>query len=185
MSSQIDDMSIQRVIQAAALLWCCFAFSSPSNDSGTLNWLSFEEAVEMTKEDPKLIMVDVYTEWCGWCKRMDATTFKHAEVVAYLKEKFHVVKFDAEQKEDINFQGHKLEFVESGRRGYHQMAYSLLDGKMSYPSVVFLDEKMQRITISPGYQNGPDFLIILKFIGEKAYLNQSFQDFKTAYQSKG
>ncbi len=55
------------------------AFAQNANEgqlvSKTVRWLSWEEAIELSKEDPRKIVIDVYTEWCGWCKKMDKTTF--------------------------------------------------------------------------------------------------------------
>ena len=39
----------------------------------TLTWISFEQAVELQKKEPRKILIDVYTDWCGWCKKMDKT----------------------------------------------------------------------------------------------------------------
>lgn len=176
-------MRISTYLKAFCFVALSLAFSSAPDAGGPVKWISFEEAVKANTETPKLVMVDTYTDWCGWCKRMDATTFKDPKVVAYLGEHFYSVKFDAEQKETLFFKGHEFKYIENGRRGYHQMAYSLLDGKMSYPSIVFLDEEMNRITISPGYQSGADFIVVLKFVVEKAYLTQSFDDFKVGLGS--
>ncbi|MBK7335110.1 MAG: DUF255 domain-containing protein [Saprospirales bacterium] len=65
---------------------------------GDLKWHTWEEAVAANKKEPRKILVDVYTDWCGWCKRMDATTFQDQTVMDYLKKNFYAVKLDAEQK---------------------------------------------------------------------------------------
>jgi len=142
-----------------------------------VKWYTWEEAIEASKENPKKIFIDVYTDWCGWCKRMDANTFSKAEVAKYLNENFYPVKFDAEQKEPIEFDGHTFEFVKSGRRGVHTLAYSLLDGKLGYPAVVYLDEEMRRITVSPGYREADQMMNELRFIGEEHYKNSTYEEF--------
>lgn len=160
-------------------LFAFFAFTTPHTSTAVneINWMTWEEAIEASKENPKKIFIDMYTDWCGWCKRMDASTFKQKEVVKYMNEHFYAVKFNAEQKEDVVYDGHTFKFVNSGRRGYHQLAASLLDGKLGYPSFVYMDEQQRRITISPGYKDANRMLLELKFIGGDHYKDTQFQNF--------
>ena len=144
-----------------------------------VKWLSFEEAVAQAKIDPKPIFIDVYTDWCGWCKKMDKATFSEEKIATMLENDFYPVKFNAEQKESINFNNHEFKFIANGRKGYNELAVALLDGKLSYPSVVFLNEKMERITILPGYRGPDDFYPILQFIGSGAYQKQSFEEYSS------
>lgn len=138
-----------------------------------IKWYTFEEAVEMNKTQPKKFLIDVYTDWCGWCKVMDKKTFTNDQVKAYVNEHFYAVKLDAEQKEEIIFNENKFEYVaNAGRRGIHTLAYSLLDGKMSYPSIVYLNEKFERIAIAPGYKTPEQIMSDLEFAAEEKYLKQ-------------
>ncbi|MFK7935076.1 MAG: thioredoxin family protein [Saprospiraceae bacterium] len=137
-----------------------------------IKWYTFEEAVEMNKTQPKKFLVDVYTDWCGWCKVMDKKTFTDNKVKAYVNEHFYAVKLDAEQKEAIQFNDNKFEFIaNAGKRGIHTLAYSLLDGKMSYPSIVYLNEKFERIAIAPGYKTPEQIMGDLTFAAEEQYKN--------------
>lgn len=159
-----------------------FIFALPAfSQQTTVKWYSFEEAVELNKEEPKKVLIDVYTDWCGWCKKMKKNTFNHPEIAKYINENFYAVRFDAEGEKEITFRGKT--FVKSGDRSRspHQLAIALLQGKMSYPSVAYLDENNQLITTVPGYYSPKDIEPILKFFVEDAYKNQSFQDFKNNY----
>ena len=139
--------------------------------------MSWEEAVQKasTEAQPKKMFIDVYTDWCGWCKKMDKDTFQDAEVAAYMRENFYMVKLDAEQKEPIEFKGKTYTFVASGRRGYHQLAAALLQGKLSYPTVVFLDENLKMLSPVPGYQKPDAFLKIARYFGENIYRDTSWE----------
>ena len=149
-----------------------------STVSAQIEWISWEEAIEKSKTEPKKILVDVYTEWCGWCKRMDKTSFQDDEVVAYVQQNFYAVKLDAEQQATINYDGHQFDYDETvGRRGVHQLAVALLDGRMSYPSIVYLDDEQHRITISPGFKPAENLLHELRYIGGEHYTSSTFEDF--------
>ncbi len=143
-----------------------------------ITWVTWEEAVALNKKEGKKIFVDMYTDWCGWCKRMDATTFRNKEVINAISKDFYAVKFDAEQKEPIEFRGTKFEFTKAGRRGAHGLAVALLDGRLGYPSFVYLDEKLDRITISPGFKKPDGILPELSWVAGGHYKTQTFDEFK-------
>jgi thioredoxin-related protein len=124
---------------------------------------------------PKKIFLDIYTGWCGWCKKMDATTFKNPVVVKAMNTYYYPVKLDAEMSDTITFNNHTFSNPNpkpiKGRRGTHQLAASLLDNQMSYPSYVIMDENTSRMTIYKGYKKEGDMLSILTFFGTNQYLN--------------
>lgn len=149
-----------------------------ANETAQVKWYTWDEAIKAAEKSPKKVFVDVYTQWCGWCKKMDQTTFADPKVAAYLNKNFYPVKFDAEQKESINYKNNVLKYrADVGRRGLHELAYALLDGRTSYPSYVYLDEKQDRITISPGYKEAGPFLKELKFISEEHYKTTTYDDY--------
>lgn len=154
-----------------------------NNRAQEVTWLSWSEAATLAETDknPKKIFVDVYTDWCGWCKKMDKDTFQNAEVAAYMEDNFYMVKLDGEGKEPIEFKGKTYKFVPSGRKGYHEFAAALMQGKLSYPTTIFLDEEMNMLSPVPGYQKPGPFLNIAKYFGDNIYLEK---DWKT-YTSKG
>ncbi|HPG05407.1 MAG: DUF255 domain-containing protein [Saprospiraceae bacterium] len=145
-----------------------------------IHWITWDEAVKLNASNPKKVFVDVYTDWCGWCKRMDATTFKDPKVVEYISNNYYAVKLDAEQKDDIVFQGNTFKWIAAGRNGIHQLAYALLDGKMSYPSYVTLDESFARILISPGYKQVDGLMKELVYANEEKYKTMTFAEFQKA-----
>ena len=90
------------------LLTISVLFTTHSNSvaqSTEIKWMSLSEVETAMKKKPKKIFVDVYTDWCGWCKRLDATTYKDAAVVKYINENFYSVKLDAEMKQPVTYQG--------------------------------------------------------------------------------
>ncbi len=147
-------------------------------DEPTIKWYTWEEAMEENKKNPKKIYIDIYTKWCGPCKMMDRQTFSDPEVINYINKHFYPIKFDAEQKEDIQYDGFTFKFIKNGRRGVHYLAYSLLEKKVMYPSSVFLDEKMNRISIVPGYVDAHKFMKLLKFHTEEHYKKVTWERYE-------
>jgi len=139
--------------------------ASPTSSEITateIKWYTLEEALEAQEKNDKKIFIDMYTDWCKWCKVMDQKTFTDQAVIQYMNENFYAVKFNAEQKEAINFKGKKYDFIKSGRRGIHGLAFELMDRSASYPSFVLLDEKLDRLGYIKGYKAPAQFLSLLK-----------------------
>jgi uncharacterized protein YyaL (SSP411 family) len=163
-------------ILATGMFMMNSAFQNKGN-ADKIKWLTWEQAQEANKKAPKKIFIDVYTDWCGWCKRMDASTFQDDGVANYINKNFYAVKLDAEQKADIQFGDKTFKFLAQGARGVHEFAYALLDGKLGYPAYVFLNEKNERIMISPGYKEAPALMKELEFSFGEHYKTKSFEDY--------
>ncbi len=148
-----------------------------------IRWYSFEEAYQMNKKKPKKIFIDVFTDWCGWCKKMDAETFTNPTISEYMMDHFYCVKLNAERKDTVIIDGVKFTNPNpTGRRSTHQLAVELLKGNMSYPSYVFLNEKSQWLTVVSGYQVAKDFEPILHYFGEDAYQKTPWEDFRASFE---
>ena len=148
-----------------------------------VKWMTFEEALEKSKTEKRKIFIDVYTDWCGWCKVMDKNTFSEANVAKILNEDFYPVKFNAEQRESIVFNGTTFKFVANGNSGYHELAAALLNNKLSYPTVVFLDEEFRMIQPLAGYMKPTEFHPIIQFIGKDHYKTVTWKDWQGQYKS--
>lgn len=166
------------------ILLSIFALSlSAQDEKAGINWMTIEEAEAAAKDEPRKLIIDVYTDWCGWCKRMDKTTFSNPVIVDYVNEHYYAVKLNAEQKDSISFRGYNFKFVKQGRRGYHELAAALLNGKMSYPSIVYMDENLDMIQAIPGYQDAKSLEKIIKYFGENRHTELSFEDYQKDFES--
>jgi thioredoxin-related protein len=145
-------------------------------DNSPVQWYSIETADSLRGKTPKKMFIDVYTDWCGWCKVMDKNTFTDPKVAAYLNKYFYSVKLNAEQTTPIKFDGHTFTFMPEYRS--HELAIALLQGKMSYPNIVYMNEQGQPIQAVPGYQTPDVILPILVFFAENHYQQLSWEDYQ-------
>lgn len=148
------------------------------SDSKFVNWLTWNQALKAREKFiadnkqsidegkllPKKIFIDISTSWCGWCKKMDQTTFRDPAIVDYLNNGYFPVKMDGEMKDTIVFNNHTfINQNPSVARGTHTLPGSLLDWKLSYPSYVIMDENLNRAAVYAGYKPSEDLLGILLF----------------------
>ena len=126
----------------------------------SIQWMKFEEAIAANAKNPKMILVDVYTDWCGWCKKMDKDTFTDPRVIAHFQKNFYAVKLNAEDtNRKFPFMGKTFSEAE--------MAASMRVN--SYPNFVVIEPGLQNIAQLPGYREPEAFLAGLAELIEKAF----------------
>ena len=152
---------------AAFVLLVVFAGTVTSGDKSRLQWFSFEKGVAEAKRTDKKMIVDVYTDWCSWCKRMDADTYSDAGVASYLQEKYVLVRLNAEAKTKQNYNG----------KQYTEQELAGEFGVSGYPTTLFFKPDGTGITAVPGYADAAQFKTILSYIAEDHYLNTKFEDY--------
>lgn len=172
----MKQLSIATTIIALATIFSSWKVAE-NEAAEKINWVTLEDADKLRQAEPRKILIDVYTDWCGWCKRMDATTFRDPELVKYVNQNYYAVKLDAEQKEPITIGGKTYEYDESaGRRGVHEIASELLQGKLSYPTIVFLDQNMNMIQPLPGFRSADEMQPILEYLATEAYKSTPWEE---------
>lgn len=163
-----------------------FAASAVFAQTPDVKWMKIEDAYKGTQSKiKKKVFVDVYTDWCGWCKRMDQTTFQDDIVKKIMNKYYYSVKLDAEDTRDITIGGTTYKNPNPGqRRSSHQFAAALLNGRMSYPSFVILDENFKAITIIPGYIEAREFEKILWYFTSNDYTKYSYEKYGEIYEKE-
>lgn len=153
---------------ALCILLCVPVTScSSGGKEGSPPWNTLTQAVDAGASSGKVILVDVYTDWCGWCKRMDKDVYADASVGAYLQQNFVIAKLNAESSTSHTFNGANATEREIAKAW----------GVTGYPATVFLTAKAEPITVVPGYIPKETFLKVLEYIHTESYKSVSWEDF--------
>lgn len=135
----------------------------------SLEWLPFDEALDRAVAEGKPLLIDFYTDWCHWCKVMDAKTFGDAEVAAVLATDFVLCRIHAEDsKKSVRYRDAL----------YTNVQFTQAMNVRGFPSIAFFDKEGSPITVVPGYIEAPTFLYMLSYVRDGCYTRQmSFQEF--------
>lgn len=154
------------------------------SENSPVNWITFDEAYKKCKKNPRPILVDIYTTWCGPCKMMSTQTFNNPEIAKYINDNFYAVKFDAESKDSVKFD--KYVFVStdpSNPKAPHQFAASILDNQLAYPSIVFLSNQIQRLDVIKGFMPPKSFEPVLTYYGSGDYQKTKWEEYQKNFVS--
>ncbi|MBX7181557.1 MAG: thioredoxin fold domain-containing protein [Bacteroidia bacterium] len=155
------------------------------NGNAQVNWLSFEQMQEAQKKEARKVIVDFYTDWCGWCKKLDADVYSNKIVSDYINKHYYAVKFNAEKNAPVVFKGDSFALVQvNPRKQTHSLALKLMNNKAAYPTTSLLNEKLELYSAVPGYMGAPDFEAMLVYFNENYYLSQSWDEFRAKYHPK-
>jgi thioredoxin-related protein len=154
--------------------------------SETVNWVSLDQALALQKSNPKPIMIDVYTSWCGPCKMLDKNTFQDPRVAKYLNENFYSVKFNAEGPDSVTYQGvtyknPNYQPNQPGRNGVHEFTMAL--GVNSYPTIFFMDNAGQPLMPLVGYRTPAQIELYLNLFASEKYREITTQEQFAEYEN--
>jgi len=142
-------------------------YAQSKDSSPAIRWNSFDAGLENAKASHKKVLVDVYTEWCGWCARMDTEIYTNPGIKDYLSKNFVIIKLNAEGTGKIHYKGQE----------YSPGQLAAAFGVNGYPATLFLRDDSEPITLFPGYAEAPMFLLVLSFIAEDQYAKKQFGEY--------
>ncbi len=145
-----------------------------------MKWMSLDEAAASLKNEKRPVLIDLYTDWCSWCKVMDRKTYGNKNVASYVQQKFYPVKFDAEGRKSITWNGRTYNF--NTRHKTHDFAIYLTNGELSYPTTVFIpaDGEPQAI---PGFLAPNEFELLARYFGEGKFGKVPFDEYRKGFKS--
>lgn len=137
--------------------------------AGAPDWRAWNDGMKQASTTGRPVVVDVYTNWCGWCRRMDRDVYQNAEIADYLRKKFVTIKLNAEAKDGARWQSHDYTSQDLAQ----QFRVS------GYPTTIFLRSSGEHMANVPGYVAADRFLLLLRYVAEGyADRNVPFAEFE-------
>ena len=170
-------MIIKRLAFFCCSIFILSYFKAQTEKDGLVNWLSIKEAQQKNKEVQKPFIIDVYTDWCGWCKHMMKTTYSNAGIANYINSNFYPVKFDAETKDTIEYNGKIYKPTSKEPKTPHELAIKFLGTSLSYPSTMFVTNNFEYNLLSQGFIEDKKIEPLLIFMVENAWRNSVYDEF--------
>ncbi len=161
--------------------------NAQDNEGSKVKWISLTEAMEKVKKEPRPIILDFYTDWCGWCKQMMKTTYADDNIANYINTYFYAAKFNAETKDTIEYLGKKYKSTSDQPKAAHELAVKFLGEKLMYPTTLFLngfDKEKNAFAINllaAGYLDAIKIQPILVYTLENVFRNATVDDFTTEF----
>jgi thioredoxin-related protein len=142
-------------------------------------WQSWKEIQELSKQEKKPILIDIYADWCVYCHKMDATTYRDDSVYEYLKEHFYRFKFNGESKEVLEWNNKKFGYNKNYK--LHDFYVYVANGNLVLPTTVVIMPDGQPYSTT-GYMDASSIEKVLKYFAT-AYPATSFAEFEKSFKS--
>jgi thioredoxin-related protein len=155
-----------------------------------VKWHRFDEAIVAARSAGKHIMVDVYTDWCGWCKKLDKETYADFAVREVLAESYVSVKVKGDSGKRLKVQGHavsdggqtRLQFVRTDEpvtteKQLTKSIWQATGSRGGFPTIAFLTPEGQLLTGFGGFVDAARFHDMINFIKDDLYEVMSYQDY--------
>jgi len=168
----------------AALIVCFFVFSfgkvKPTVKE-KINWLSLADVNLKMKTEPRPVLIDLYTNWCYWCKVMDKKTYNNAEVISYINAHFYAVRLNAETKDTVVWDNKDYTFNLNDK--INNFALYATQGQLAFPNTIIFPEVQNQPASIPGFMEPKEIEVILKYFGDGNYKSENFSEFSKKFET--
>lgn len=131
-------------------------------------WIPFEQALADGKESGKMVLVDIWSPRCGWCRKMQEEVYPREDLLAYVNKHFVTGRLNIDVKDDsVSYLGYSLSSGELSA-GF---------GATGTPTTIFLSPDGAYITRLPGFHDYESYFPVLRFIATESFRDMSFQEF--------
>lgn len=163
------------------------ALAHAQDKSSGINWITWDEVEAKMEKEPRKVMVDVYTDWCGPCKMMNNTTFSDPQVIEYINQNYYAIKFNAEGPDEVTFRGttYKNETYDAnraGRNGTHDLTRAIapVNGRIAYPTIVYMNEDFGILAPVQGFFQPEQIMPYLSYFGDNIYKEKTWEEYTKA-----
>ncbi|MCS6790278.1 MAG: thioredoxin family protein [Bacteroidia bacterium] len=156
-------------------------FCLPFILSAQIHWQPIDEAFQRARQQGRLLLIYIYTPWCAPCVMMDQNSWAHPVIASYAAAHFHCARLNGESRDSLLFNGTFFPFQPEVHA--NELAYLLLEGKMEYPALVFMEPNGTIVLALRGYLAPRLLDEILRYFGEGFYRTMSWEAFQNTYPS--
>jgi thioredoxin-related protein len=165
-------------LYTSIIILCCSQKPAPANDH--VKWIGLDEAVTNLQKEKRPLLIDLYTDWCGWCKVMDKKTYSDKRVADYVGNKFYAVKINAETHDKITW-NNKIYSFNSNYRS-NEFAVYLTNSRLEFPTTIFIPADGGAPQAIPGYMTPKDFELLVKYFGDGGYGKIPFEEYQKNFK---
>ncbi len=131
-------------------------------------WIPFEEALADGEDSGKMVLVDIWSPRCGWCRKMQEEVYTREDLLDYVNKHFVTGRLNIDVKDDtLSYLGYSLSSGELSA-GF---------GATGTPTTIFLSPDGAYITRLPGFHDYDSYFPVLRFIATESFRDMSFQEF--------
>lgn len=144
--------------------FCTCVFLQAQSLFAQIKTVRFEQIDSLQKIEKRNVVVFIHTDWCKYCQIMQNTTFTNDSIIYKLNTQFYFIDLNAEQKENIVFNGRTFKYKPTGTNtGIHELAEQLatVDNQVAYPTLCFLNSNKEIIFQYYQFINSTDLSTLL------------------------